>query len=104
MIAPLVLAAALFVLVAWGVCTVYVRPNELEIDRFAGAPSSLRAEVLRINPAGLAVKVELLVRDFGVPLNVSLTPERHAELRLSAGESVYVFPKRVRVFVQDYSI
>ncbi|HSP98566.1 MAG TPA: sulfate/molybdate ABC transporter ATP-binding protein [Candidatus Dormibacteraeota bacterium] len=84
--------------------TVYVRPNELEIDRFAGAPSSLRAEVLRINPAGLAVKVELLARDFGMPLNVSLTPERHAELRLSAGESVYVFPKRVRVFVQDYSI
>jgi hypothetical protein len=48
--------------------------------------------------------VELLARDFGVPLNVVLTPERHAELRLSAGESVYVFPKRVRVFVQDYSI
>jgi sulfate transport system ATP-binding protein len=84
--------------------TVYVRPHELEVDRQAGGPSSLRAEVLRINPAGSAVKVELLARDFGVPLNVVLTPERHAELRLGAGESVYVFPKRVRVFVQDYSI
>jgi sulfate transport system ATP-binding protein len=84
--------------------TVYVRPNELEIDRFAGGPSSLRAQVLRINPAGPAVKVELLAPDFGVPLNVVLTPERHAQLRLIAGESVYVFPKRVRVFVQDYSI
>jgi hypothetical protein len=84
--------------------TVYVRPNELEIDRMAGAPSSLRAEVLRINPAGIGVKVELMARDFGVPLNVVLTPERHAELRLTTGDSVYVFPKRVRVFVQDYSI
>ncbi|MFN8642432.1 MAG: sulfate/molybdate ABC transporter ATP-binding protein [Candidatus Binatia bacterium] len=84
--------------------TVYVRPHELEVDRAAGGPSSLRAEVLRVNPAGSAVKVELLARDFGVPLNVVLTPERHAELRLAAGESVYVFPKRVRVFVQDYSI
>ncbi len=84
--------------------TVYVRPNELEIDRLAGGPSSLRAEVLRINPAGVGIKVELLARDFGVPLNVVLTPERHALLRLTAGDSVYVFPKRVRVFVQDYSI
>jgi len=84
--------------------TVYVRPNELEIDRMAGAPSSLRAEVLRINPAGIGVKVELMARDFGVPLNVVLTPERHAELRLTTGDAVYVFPKRVRVFVQDYSI
>ena len=84
--------------------TVYVRPNELEIDRVAGAPSSLRAEVLRINPAGIGVKVELVVPDFGVPLNVVLTPERHAQLRLTTGDSVYVFPKRVRVFVQDYSI
>jgi sulfate transport system ATP-binding protein len=84
--------------------TVYVRPNELEIDRYANGPSSLRAEVLRINPAGMAIKIELLARDFGVPLNVVLTPERHGELRLMTGESVYVFPKRVRVFVQDYSI
>ena len=84
--------------------TVYVRPHELEIDRHAGGPSALRAEVLRINPAGASIKVELLARDFGLPLNVVLAPERHAQLRLGAGEQVYVFPKRVRVFVQDYSI
>ena len=84
--------------------TVYVRPHELEIDRHAGGPSALRAEVLRINPAGASIKVELLAHDFGLPLNVVLAPERHAQLRLGAGEQVYVFPKRVRVFVQDYSI
>src|SRR5690606_14394020 len=84
--------------------TVYVRPHELEIDRHADGPSSLRAEVVRINPAGAAVKVELVAHDFGVPLNVVLAPERHAALGLRAGESVYVFPKRVRVFVQDFSI
>jgi len=84
--------------------TVYVRPHELEIDRYAAGPSSLRAEVLRVNPAGAAVKVELMVRDFGVPLNVVLAPERYGQLQIRAGDDVYVFPKRVRVFVQDYSI
>ncbi|MGD9764952.1 MAG: sulfate ABC transporter permease subunit CysW [Candidatus Binatia bacterium] len=84
--------------------TVYVRPHELEIDRYAGGPSSLRAEVLRVNPAGAAVKVELMARDFGLPLNVVLAPERYEQLQLRAGEDVYVFPKRVRVFVQDFSI
>jgi sulfate/thiosulfate transport system ATP-binding protein len=84
--------------------TVYVRPHELEIDRVAGGPSSIRAEVVRVNPAGVAVKVELIARDFGLPLNVVLAPERYVQLQIRAGEDVYVFPKRVRVFVQDYSI
>ena len=82
-----------------------MRPHELEIDRIARRDrASLAAQVVRINPAGAAVKVELAAREFGVLLNVVLTQERHAELELRAGDAVFVFPKRVRVFVQDYSI
>jgi len=84
--------------------TVYVRPHELEIDRVAADASSIRAEVVRINPAGAAVKIELVAKDFGVPLNVVLAQERYVQLGLRTGDSVYVFPKRVRVFVQDFSI
>jgi sulfate transport system ATP-binding protein len=84
--------------------TAYVRQHELEIDRVALDAASIRADVLRINPAGVAVKVELFAKEFGVPLNVVLTPDRYAQLQLRNGESVYVFPKRVRVFVQDFSI
>ncbi len=84
--------------------TVYVRPHELEIDRTAVDSSSILATVQRINPAGAAVKIELLAKEFGVPLNVVLARERYAELQLHAGEDVFVFPKRVRVFVQDFSI
>ena len=84
--------------------TVYVRPHELEIDRVALDSSSIAATVLRINPAGAAVKVELLAKDFGVPLNVVLAQERYIQLQLHTGEEVFVFPKRVRVFVQDFSI
>jgi sulfate transport system ATP-binding protein len=84
--------------------TVYVRPHELEIDRNPSDRASLAAHVVRINSAGVAVKVELAARDFGVVLHVVLSQERYAELGLHAGDAVFVFPKRARVFVRDYSI
>jgi sulfate/thiosulfate transport system ATP-binding protein len=84
--------------------TVYVRPHELEIDHRAPNHASLAAQVVRVNPAGASVKVELSARDFGLMLNVVLSQERHAELGLRAGDAVFVFPKRARVFVQDYTI
>ena len=84
--------------------TAYVRPHELEIDRIPRGRESLKAEILRINAASAAVKVELLAKDFGLPLNVELGQERYAKLQLKAGDTVFVFPKRVRVFVQDYQI
>lgn len=81
----------------------YVRPHELEIDRLPRGASSLKSEVLRINPAGPRVKVELFTKDFGWPLNVELDQERYAKLQLKTGDTVFVFPKRVRMFV-DYQI
>jgi sulfate transport system ATP-binding protein len=83
---------------------VYVRPHELEIDRVCQGQSCLHARVVHINPAGSAVKVRLLVEEFGLAINVDLTPGRQQELALKVGESVHVFPKRIRVFVPDYSI
>jgi len=82
----------------------YVRPHELEIDRLPSDASSLAAEVVRINSASAAVKVELTARGFGFPILVELTRERHAELTLQQGDNVYVFPKRVRMFVEDFQI
>jgi sulfate transport system ATP-binding protein len=84
--------------------TVFVRPHELEIDRKRPGGSSLAAQVVRINAAGAAVKVELSSSEFGALVNVVLSQERLAQLELRPGDAVYVFPKRVRVFVQDYSI
>ncbi len=84
--------------------TAYVRPHELEIDRIPRGTSSVKAEVLRINAASSAVKIELFARDFGVPLNVELGQERYTQLQLATGDAVFVFPKRVRVFVEDYQI
>lgn len=82
----------------------YVRPHELEIDRVHSDANSLAAEVVRISSASAAVKVELLAQGFGFPINVELSRERYAELRLQSGDSVFVFPKHVRMFVEDFQI
>ncbi|MGH7899839.1 MAG: sulfate/molybdate ABC transporter ATP-binding protein [Candidatus Binatia bacterium] len=84
--------------------TAYVRPHELELDRVPRGNSRLQAEVVRINPAGAAVKVQLSAKDFGVNINVEIGREQHARLKLQPGDRVFVFPRRMRVFVQDYSI
>ncbi len=80
----------------------YARPHELEVARRPQGGSNLKAEVLRVNAAGPLVKVELFSNDFALPLVVALTAERHQELALKAGDAVFVFPKKLRVF--DYQI
>ena len=85
----------------------YIRPHELDLSlSLPMDASALKAEVVRLNPAGSLVKIELVSPDFGLPLFVELTQERYREVQCKAGDTVYVVPKRVRVFVegQDFQI
>jgi sulfate transport system ATP-binding protein len=85
--------------------TVYVRPHELDVGRTSEAPYAVAAEVLHLHPARSVVKLQLRLLDLGVPLLVDMPPDRQAELSLKLGEKVYVWPKKVRVFVpEDYVI
>ena len=84
--------------------TLYVRPHELEIEHSPNGNGSLKARVERINPAGSVAKVFLLAADFGLGLNVEISPERYVELALKIGDTVFVSPRKVRVFVPEYVI
>jgi sulfate transport system ATP-binding protein len=84
--------------------TAFVRAHELDLLRERDGRPSLAGKVTHINPAGAVVRVRVYAEDFGVLLTVDLPPERYRELGLSIGEMVYVTPRQVRVFVQDYSI
>ncbi len=84
--------------------TAFVRSHELEIQRERNGRPALKANVVTVNPARPVVKVRLHAEEFGVWLNVDMGWERYNELQLRAGESVYVSPRRMRVFVQDYQI
>jgi sulfate transport system ATP-binding protein len=84
--------------------TAFVRSHELDIQRERNGRPALKANVVSINPARPVVKVRLHAEEFGVWLNVDLGWERFNDLQLHAGETVYVAPRRMRVFVQDYQI
>jgi sulfate/thiosulfate transport system ATP-binding protein len=79
---------------------VYVRPHELELARTTNGTPALAASVARINPAGAVAKIALQTSDGG-EIKVDLPFERFTELKLQLGETVYVSPKRVRVFAAE---
>ncbi len=83
---------------------VFIRPHELELHRTRTGESAMEAKVTHINPAGSVVKVRLIAEEFGLLVNVDLIPEHYAQLGLKAGETVFVSPKRVRMFADDYVI
>jgi sulfate transport system ATP-binding protein len=82
----------------------FVRSHELEILTSKNGRPSLEAKVTHINPARPVVKVRVYSEAFGVVLNVDLSWDRFNELKLNAGDTVYVSPRQMRVFVQDYAI
>lgn len=84
--------------------TIYVRPHELEIDRLPNGSASLRGAVQRVNAAGPVAKVFLVAQDYGLGIHVEMAAERFKELALKTGDTVYVSPRRARVFVPEYAI
>lgn len=79
----------------------FVRPHELDIHAKPNGVASLKARVQHLSPAGPVTRVHLHADDFGAAVQVDLTHERQAELRLKAGDTVYVVPRKVRVFVPE---
>jgi sulfate transport system ATP-binding protein len=84
--------------------TAFIRSHELDILRAKNGRPALECTVVQINPARPVVKVRVYAPEFGVWLNVDLSWDRYHELRLRAGETVWVEPRQMRVFVQDYAI
>jgi sulfate transport system ATP-binding protein len=82
----------------------YIRPHELDLARTADGGNCLLARVLHINPAGSVVKVRLWAEDFGLMINVDITPERYKALALKPTEPVYITPKAGAVSDTDYAI
>ena len=84
--------------------TAFIRSHELEILKVKNGRPSLEAKVTHINPARPVVKVRVYSEAFGVLLNVDVSWDRFAELKLAPGDVVHVSPRQMRVFVQDYVI
>jgi sulfate transport system ATP-binding protein len=86
-----------------GAAKVYVRPHDLEIERHRNGHPALEASVQRIQAAGAVVKIGLQGAD-GDDIQVDLSQDRFERLALRSGDTVYVSPKKARVFAPDYVI
>ncbi|PLK49872.1 sulfate/molybdate ABC transporter ATP-binding protein [Uliginosibacterium sp. TH139] len=73
----------------------FVRPHDIEIQRESSA-GALSAGVLHVQAIGPLVRVE--VEHQGEIFEVELTRERHNQLALAAGETVWLRPRNLRVF------
>jgi sulfate transport system ATP-binding protein len=84
--------------------TLYMRPHELDIALKQNGVPSLRADVRRVNPTGSVARIGLVAVDHDTDIQVDLSMDRFAELNLKPGDTVFVSPKKVRVFMPDYVI
>jgi len=74
-----------------------LRPHELDVDVQSDGHPALRATVSRIHSAGPNVRLELVAQS-GERLCAELTQERYRSLHISAGSTVFVTPRDVKVF------
>jgi sulfate transport system ATP-binding protein len=82
----------------------YVRSHDIDIERSQVDSTALKAAVKHIQKLGPAVRVTLVIENNGEFIEAELTRDVFRNLGLQQGESVFVRPRQVRVFVEDYQI
>jgi sulfate transport system ATP-binding protein len=75
----------------------FVRPHQLDIERYQSNGTSVAARISRIQSAGPFVRVEL-TSDQSNSITVELTHERYQDLTIKTGETVFVKVRDARVF------
>jgi len=82
----------------------YVRSHDIDIERSPQDSTALKAEIKHIQKLGPAVRVTLIIEGNSEFIEAELTRDVFHSLGLQHGEQVYVRPRQVRVFVEDYQI
>lgn len=70
---------------------VFVRPDQLDIERGSGSGNCFEAHVMHVNPIGSTVKVELL-SEWGSPIHVEISRDKFLKLGLKKKDAVFVKP------------
>ena len=83
-----------------GEARMFVRPHELEIERYQSNGTSVEARVHRIQSAGPIVRIEL-TNEQTDSITVEMTHERYRDLTIKTGETVFVKVREARVFANQ---
>ena len=79
----------------------FVRPHDIEIERFTADAEGIVARLRRAHAIGPLAQLELERADNAQPIEAVISSERYAQLALKEGETLVVRPKRLRVFVDE---
>lgn len=80
----------------------YVRPHDIEIHKeLNGTKPAFEAVVSYIHAIGPLVRLELQRDNQSEVIESELTRERFLQLDVAVGSKVYVYPRNVRVFLQN---
>ncbi|MCP3763778.1 sulfate/molybdate ABC transporter ATP-binding protein [Domibacillus sp. A3M-37] len=83
----------------------YVRPHDVSIEREKSADDAVQAKVVHTHVVGRTVHIELKQDGTDQFLEAELTKEQYRELDIQTGETVFVRPNQLKVFIpEDYSI
>jgi sulfate transport system ATP-binding protein len=80
--------------------TVYMRPHEFEIRRSRNGAPSFPGRIVRTHSAGSFARISVETEQ-GRTVLVDLSLEEFNSLALLEGETVFLFPKKARVFVPE---
>ncbi|MFZ6673099.1 sulfate/molybdate ABC transporter ATP-binding protein [Undibacterium sp. Xuan67W] len=79
----------------------YVRPHDLEIDRYSPGVEGLMVQLRRVHSIGPLAQLELERDDNGDLIEAMISSERYHQLKLKVGEALVVKPRRLAVFVDQ---
>lgn len=79
----------------------YVRPHDLEVNRYTAGATGVVVQLRRAHAIGPLAQLELERDDNGEMIEAVISHERYSQLKLKEGETLIVRPKRLQVFVSD---
>ena len=80
--------------------SVYVRPHDLDLTYQRNGSPAWPGRVSRVIPLGSLVRVDVELAD-GTAVRVELTRDRYAALDPRVGETLFVAPRDLKVFVEE---
>ncbi|HYD97719.1 MAG TPA: sulfate ABC transporter ATP-binding protein [Noviherbaspirillum sp.] len=81
--------------------TGFVRPHDIEVERYSADAEGILARLRRAHAIGPLAQLELERADNAQLIEAVISSERYAQLGLQEGEALVVRPKRLRVFVNQ---
>jgi sulfate transport system ATP-binding protein len=82
----------------------YIRPHDIDIQRYRNGHSAIEVVVRHINAAGSLAKIELERIDTGETIEAEIDRAKHDDLRLEPGDNAFIRFRNQQIFVGDFSI